>query len=408
MKVLLINKYFHLKGGAEKSYFDTADILKKNGHEVMFFSMTESQNRETPYSPYFVSPVDYASTNSLFKKMKAAGRLLYSFEARSRLKRLLLREKPDIVHLHNIHHQISPSILHTFRSFRIPVVMTLHDYKLACPIYTLLNHGTVCEQCARKKYYHCWLNTCCRDSSLQSLLNTLEMYLHHSLLRIYALVDVFICPSRFLRNQLIQMGLKGDFQVLSNALDPEKYTPVFRNEKSEIVYAGRLSREKGLFTLLKSLTGSSISCTIYGKGPLQKPLAEIIREKKLSHVTLAGHIPNQALMPLIAKASAVVLPSEWYENNPYGILEAFACGKPVIASDIGGIPELVSDGQTGSTFEPGNHRQLRKKMLDLLADSERIADMGKTARRFVEENHNPGKYYQGLMDIYLTAQRKFC
>ena len=408
MKVLLINKYFHLKGGAEKSYFDTADILKKNGHEVMFFSMTGSQNRESPYSPYFVSPVDYASTNSIFKKMKAAGRLLYSFEARSRLKRLLMREKPDIVHLHNIHHQISPSILHTFRSFRIPVVMTLHDYKLACPVYTLLNHGTVCEQCAGKKYYHCWLNTCCRESSLQSLLNTVEMYLHHSLLRIYTLVDVFICPSRFLRNQLIHMGLKGDFQVLSNALDPEDYTPVFRNEKPEIVYAGRLSREKGLFTLLKSLTGSSIRCTLYGKGPLQQPLAEIIREKKLSHVTLAGHLPNPALMPLIAKASAVVLPSEWYENNPYGILEAFACGKPVIASDIGGIPELVSDGQTGLTFEPGNHRQLRKKMLDLLADSERITDMGKTARRFVEKNHNPVKYYRGLMDIYRTAQRNFC
>ena len=406
MKVLLINKFFYLRGGSEKTFFDTADILQKKGHRVLFFSMNASENRSSAYAPYFVSEVDYESPRSLKNKITSAGRMLYSFEAKNRLAKLLTMEKPDIAHLHNIHHQISPSILHTLASHHIPTVMTLHDYKIVCPVYTLLSQGRICEKCAGGNYFHCWVQKCCKDSRIKSLLSAAEMYLHHSLLHTYRFVDVFTSPSRFLISKTTQMGFSREVLYLPNFINPDDYAPLATKTGNDIIYSGRLSAEKGLFTLLKSLKGINVRCTIYGEGPLREELETYARTKDLSRVIFAGHVQHERLIQAIQQALLVVLPSEWYENRPYAVLEAFACGKPVIASAIGGIPELVADGRTGLTFQPGNYIQLRRKILDMLSDSAKINDMGKTARRFVEQHCSPDKYYHKLMNIYRTAQRK--
>lgn len=404
MKILLINKFFFVKGGSETSLFDTAAILEKNGHTVSFFAMAHPENRASSCTKYFVSHVDYDNSRSLSGTMKASFRLLYSWEARKKLERLLEEEKPDMAHLHNIHHQISPSILHTLKKHDLPIVLTLHDYKMVCPVYTLMLKGHICEKCRRGKFYHCFVHRCCKNSLAKSLLNTTEMYLHHNLLHIYDLVDVFISPSEFLKNKLLDMGFKGKIVLLPNIIDPVRFEPSFSWEKNRIIYFGRLSREKGIFTLLQAIEDLPIECQLFGEGPEKEKILQWIATKKMANVKLCGYVPQERLKEEVRKAMFVVLPSEWYENNPLSVLESFALGKPVIGSRIGGIPELVKDGKTGLTFEAGSAGELRKNILYLLDNSEKIRGLGKNARRYIEKNYTPEIHYRELMKIYAIAR----
>ncbi|MGD9345436.1 MAG: glycosyltransferase [Candidatus Aminicenantes bacterium] len=404
MKVLLVNKFFFLKGGSETSLFDTAALLEKRGHAVSFFSMEHPANRESQYAKYFVSNVDYDNPSSFSEKLKASIRILYSWEARKKLDRLLEKERPDIVHLHNIHHQISPSILHTLKKKDLPVALTLHDYKMVCPVYTLMRNGRPCEKCRHKRFYHCTTGLCCKGSFAKSLLNTLEMYLHHKWLHVYDLVDVFLSPSEFLRNKLLEMGFKGRIVHLPNVIDTAGFDPSYSWKEEHIVYFGRLSKEKGLYTLLQAAQGLPVECRIFGEGPERERLLQWIAEKKMDNVHLCGHVSQEKLKEEVRKAMFVVLPSEWYENNPLSVLEAFALGKPVVGARIGGIPELVRDEETGLTFEPGNAAELKKNILYLLDDSEKIMSLGKKARQHVERNNAPELHFQKLMNIYSTAK----
>ena len=404
MRVLLVNKYFYLKGGSETSFFNTAQVLKKNGHSISFFSMDHPENLQSPYAKHFVSNVDYEGASSLPKTFKASLQLLYSREARTKLERLLDEETPDVVHLHNIHHQISPSILHTLKKYDLPVIMTLHDYKMVCPVYTLMSKGQICERCKNKNFYHCTLLRCSKNSLAKSLLNTMEMYMHHNLLHVYDIVDTFLSPSLFLKTKLEDMGFKKSIFHLPNFIDSNQFTPSYSWENPSLVYLGRLSKEKGIFTLLQAVEGLPIECRIYGEGPEKDNISRWIADKSLTNVQLCGHIPQDRLKTKVRKAMFVVLPSEWYENSPFSVLESFALGKPVIGSRIGGIPELVEDEKNGLTFEPGNARDLRKNILYLLDNSERIRALGEYARHYVEQNFCPEKYYKTLIKIYAEAK----
>jgi len=404
MKVLLVNKFFFLKGGSETSLFDTAALLEKKGHAVSYFSMEHPENHESSYAKYFVSNVDYENPRSFSEKLKASVRILYSWEARKKLERLIDVEKPDMVHLHNIHHQISPSILHTLEKRDLPVVLTLHDYKMVCPVYTLMRDGRVCERCRQKRFYHCTIGLCCKGSFAKSLLNSLEMYLHHNWLHLYDRVDVFLSPSEFLKNKLLEMGFKGKIAHLPNVIDTTRFEPSYSWEGEKIAYFGRLSKEKGLYTLLRAVEGLPLECQIFGDGPEKENILRWITEKNLGNVRLWGHLTQEKLKEELRKAMFVVLPSQWYENNPLSVLEAFALGKPVVGARIGGIPELVRDGETGLTFEPGNIGELKKNILYLSNDSEKIMSLGKTARQHVERNYAPEIHYQKLMDIYKRAK----
>jgi glycosyltransferase involved in cell wall biosynthesis len=403
MRVLLVNKFFFLKGGSEASFFNTASILKKNGHIVSFFSMDHPENRQSPYAKHFVSHVDYEGPRSLSKTLKASLQILYSREARTKLERLLDEERPDVVHLHNIHHQISPSILFTLKKYDLPVIMTLHDYKMVCPVYTLISKGQICERCKNKNFYHCTVLRCSKNSLAKSLLNTLEMYLHHSLMHVYDSVDTFISPSLFLKTKLEDMGFKKRIVHLPHFIDSDRFAPSYSWENPSLVYFGRLSKEKGIFTLLQAIKGLSVECRIYGDGPEKKNIIQWIADKNLTNVQLCGHVSQERLKTEIQKAMFVVLPSEWYENSPFSVHESFALGKPVIGSRIGGIPEIVQDEKNGLTFEPGNAEDLRKNILYLLSNSERIRGLGENARCHVEKNYSPEKYYETLIKIYAEA-----
>lgn len=400
MKVLLVNKFFYLRGGDTRVFFSRAKLLKKNGHDVSFFSMLSRDNPDTPYSDYFVSNIDFNAKLGLLGNLKAAGRALYSYEARNKISRLIRDERPDIAHLHNICHHLSPSIIDALKTAGVPVVMTLHDYKLVCPAYSMLSRGVPCERCKQGKYYHCFFRKCTKGSALKSLLNTIEMYLHHRFLHIYDKVDVYISPSRFLVDKVREMGFSGKVVCLPNYIDISEHEPSYDLESNSIVYVGRLSEEKGVDTLIDAVRGLDIELKIIGDGPMRNELQRKVAGCGINNVRFLGFLNGPELQSEVKKSIFAVSPSRCYENSPNSVLEAFALGKPVVGARIGGIPELVIDGFSGLTFEPGNAADLREKIESLVSDESLVSLMGRNARDLVRKNHSPATHYTGLMDIY--------
>jgi len=405
MKILLANKFFYFKGGAEISFFETAKLLEKHNHTVLFFSMHHPNNFETKYKKYFTSNVNYESSNILHN-LNSALKIFYSFEAKRKIEELIKEEKPEIAHLNNIYHQISPSIVHSLKKFGIPIVMTLRDLKMVCASYLMLNKGKTCDLCRNKRYYNCFLQGCVKNSRMKSLINTIEMYLHHQFFHIYDLVDVFISPSQFLKAKVEEMGFKGKIVHLSNFVNFEEYTPQYEAVERSLVYFGRLSREKGLFTLIEAMRGIDAKLKIIGEGPLREALIDKMNVLGLKNVEFLGYKSGEELKSEIKKSMAVVLTSEWYENNPRSIIEGFALGKPAIGARIGGIPELVRDGDTGLTFTASDSADLHSKIMVFLGNPQSVERMGRNARRFVEEELGAEVHYKKLMDIYKMVLNK--
>ena len=405
MKILLANKYFYKKGGAEESFFQTAELLKNKGHKTIYFSMHHPRNFASDYGKYFISNIDYEK-KGLLNSIRVSSKLLYSFEAKANMKKLIKEEKPDLAHLNNIYHQISPSIIHALNKFHIPIVMSLRDFKMTCASYSLIKDGEICDICAYGKFYRCFLKGCVKNSRMKSILSTIEMYLHHKIMHIYDQVDLFISPSRFLKQKLEDMGFKGKIIHLPNFLILDGYRPQFHWEDNSIVYFGRLIKEKGLFTLLKAMERLDIGLKIIGEGPIEEELkrkAKALSNKKISFL---GYLSGEKLKNEIKKSMFVVLPSELYENNPRTIIEGFALGKPAIGTEWGGIPELIKNGQTGLTYRPGNSDELRTKINYLIKNENLIKELGRKARLWVEEELNEEKHYKKLIKIYESARHK--
>jgi glycosyltransferase involved in cell wall biosynthesis/peptidoglycan/xylan/chitin deacetylase (PgdA/CDA1 family) len=406
MRILLANKYFFLKGGAEHSFFQTARILRKKGHKVIFFSMKHPDNFPSEYEDYFISNVDFED-ESLKNILRASGRILYSFEAKHKIEKLLLEEIPEIAHINNVYHQVSPSFLKTLKQYRIPIIMTLRDYKVVCASYAMLANKQPCEACKNGKYYHCLLKGCVKDSHLKSLLSTFEMYLHHRILHLYNLVDVFISPSQFLKNKLKEMGFDKKVVHLPNFVPVDKFEPEYDWEERSIIYYGRLSSEKGLFTLLEAVKDiKDVRLKIVGDGPLRESLEQEVRSwdaGSQGKVDFLGFLSGNALRNEIRKSMFVVLPSECYENNPRTIIEGFALGKPAVASRTGGIPELVLDNRTGLTYEVRNPEDLKAKLMQMLANTQDIPRMGQNGRMMIENELNEEIHYEKLIEIYESA-----
>lgn len=400
MKILLINKYLFRKGGAEASTFVTGDLLKANGHEVYFWGMAHHKNFDLPFQDLFPSRVDYEKNNGLISSAIAAANILYSFEAKKKLAKLLDIIQPDLVHMNNIYHQLSPSILPEIKNRRIPMVMTLRDYKVVCPAYSMVSKGKVCEKCKNGQYYHCGLNKCTKGSLLKSMVNVAEMYLHHTFLKLYENIDTFISPSRFLISKVKEMGLKKEILHLFNCVDISEYSPSFNWEENSIVYVGRISHEKGIQTLIKAVKDQNLILKIVGDGPLKIPLEKKNQKENIKNVKFLGYRSGQDLQNEIKKSMFLVIPSEWYENNPRSVIEAFALGKPVLGARIGGISELVKDWKTGFNYISGDTKDLRSKIIAMVKHKELIPQMGQNARNFVEKELNTDTHYQKLLKIY--------
>ncbi|KAA3656186.1 MAG: glycosyltransferase family 1 protein [Chloroflexi bacterium] len=400
----MCNTFYYLKGGSERCFLDLSALLVANGHEVIPFCMDNERNFDSPYADYFVSYIDFPSQLNgragLKGKLRVGERVIYSREARRNIEKLIADTQPDIAHIHGIAHEISPSILPAIKKAGIPIVQTLHDFKLLCPNTNFLSQEHVCEQCKGHRYYNVVKNRCKRGSLSASILAGVEMYTH-KISQIYERnTDVFIAPSKFLQRKVKEFGIKNEVINIPNFINPNSFTPCFEPE-NYFFFFGRLTKIKGVTTLLEAMRQIKTShLYVAGSGELHDPLLAYANEHTIKNITFLGFQTTEKLIPRIQKAAFSIISSECYENYPMSVLESLACGTPVIGASIGGIPELVKDGETGLLFEAGNADDLAQKIQYLLDNRQLAIEMGRNGRKLVEANNNPETHYQATMDIY--------
>lgn len=399
MKILLINKFHYLRGGgAVRAYLDTARILVSRGHEVAFFSMDHPENEPTEWSRFFVSQSEYLDESSLsfFTKAKLAFRIIWNREAQRKLNALIDEFRPDVAHLHTIYHQLSPSIIWTLRKRRVPMVMTLHDYKLVSPNYSLFVRGKIWEHTSA---WRCIVDRCVKNSFLKSLDCALEQWIH-GFLGSYRKIDRFIAPSQFLINTYHRLGFAPDIMKISQPLLPFPEGAVPDSVGDYLLFFGRLSHEKGVGTLLRAvaLLGGAEKVVIVGDGPEKNRLEVLAREiLSMGSYFFPGSKYGAELETIRQKAKAIIIPSEWYENMPYVLLESLASGVPVIASRIGGMTERIKDGKNGLLFTPGDEYDLAGKIRSL--PSFDAGTHGREARSSIEDLR-PERYADALEAVY--------
>jgi glycosyltransferase involved in cell wall biosynthesis len=390
LKILQINKYYYLRGGSERYLFDLSKQLKEKGHRVITFSMQDARNHPSRFADFFIKSVNVNkfSLKNIFKSY-------YNYDAVHRLKRLIAAEKPDIAHLHNIANHLSPAIISVLHKNNIKIVQTLHDYKLICPNRQLYSRNEVCYKCRGEKFYHCLTRKCVQDSYAISFLGMIEAYLHNKFFKTYDLIDMFIAPSEYMKDICVSFGLpKEKIKVMPNFiadsfLDSVNSDVPDKKKEKYFLYFGRLSKEKGIEVLLEAMKKykGGTKLKIVGAGGGYTKLKRIIDSEKLSRkVKLLGPKYGDQLKEIIDGAKTVIMPSLWPENLPYSLIEAMALGKIVIASDIGGIPEIIQDGENGFLFKAGDWRDL----LDKIELSERFDQTGVS----LKARHSIKKYSQ--------------
>jgi glycosyltransferase involved in cell wall biosynthesis len=395
LKVLVANKFLFHNGGSETVFFQERAFLTNTGAEVVDFAMEHDRNIQSPYAAHFVSRKDYRS-GGRFAKIGSALSLIHSREAVSKLASLIEETRPDLMHCHNIYHQMTPSIVGVAKSRGIPVVLTLHDWKPVCPIHTRMREGQMCSSCLDGDFHHVLKYRCAEGSIAQSAVLYMEAVIQRWLGN-YEKVDRFLAPSQFMRESVSRRFSPDRLQLLYNGVDVTNISASGR-DKGYVLYCGRLSSEKGAETLLRAheAAGCRWPLIIAGTGPLR----DALESQFTRNVRFAGQLSGETLSTTIAGASVVVVPSDWCENCPMSVLEAMAHGKAVVASRIGGIPELVNDQVTGLLFEPRNTEELRMHLESLMGDAARRAEMGAAGRTRVERDFSLEKHNTELMAVY--------
>lgn len=386
MKILLINNNFKPLGGVETVFFNTIELLENKGHTVIPFSVSDNRNVKTAYEKYFI------------RSNKLIHNYFYSFESRLKLRELIKNENPDIAHIHTFIGGVTPSILHELKRNKIPIVVTIHGFKLLCPAHVFINgKGKICEECKGSKYYKCILNNCSPRGLFHSFLIASESYLRDFLMPYYKLIDHFIFVSQFVRNKFIEIN-----PIISEISD-YIYNPTIVFTKSNIsesyyLYFGRLSREKGLITLTSAFRDlKNLKLLIIGEGELKSKVESFC----FPNIKVLGYKPGEELRNIVSKSYFVIVPSESYETLSMSTVESFAMGKPVIGTNIGALQELIEDNSRGYLFEPGNYRQLSEILLRSSKISKEMYDeFSYNAYNFAKENFSPEKHYSQLIKVY--------
>ncbi len=401
MRILLVNKYWYARGGAEVVAMMTRDLLEKAGHTTAVFTMQHPNN--VVQHDLFPKEIDYKK-DSLRKKIKNSLKMISNTSAKHLFEKMVLEFKPDVVHFHNIYHQLSFSLLEVTKKHAIPSVMTLHDYKLISPNYSLFHHGAIDTSMLGKKYYRCVLNNC-MESFPQSVLATIEAY-YRQAKGFHSMIDQYISPSHFMKKLFVQSGFSAkQISVVQNPVQQEHHRVGVKDD-GYVAFIGRLSKEKGLFVLLESARlNPDISYKIVGTGPEEKALKLYVEQNHIQNVRFEGWQTGKTLEQLYAGARLLVVPSIWYENAPLGILEAKAKGKVVIASNIGGIPEMLNKD---FLFSPGNAQELAEKTRHwYTTPAKNRQEVGQEFQEQVKQENDPGNYVKELEKIYEDAMKAY-
>lgn len=405
MKILEINVFNYRKGGSEAVYFNTIELLKEHGDEVVNFALKWKDNDFSPFEKFF--PESKETRRGLFRGVKNVVNYFYDSEAATKLEALIEAEKPDLAQVHLIWGQITGSILPVLKRHHIPVIFTIHEYRIVCPAYTFRNgKGEVCEQCKGRHFYKCITNKCCKGSYGLSAMMAAEQYFRNAFLNPAKYIDGLVYVSHFAKSKLEQYmpALKDKPNIVLYNLTDGIRSGVTKDEKTERYYLffGRLSYEKGIKTLISAFKETPrCKLKIAGTGPLEDELKAFVSENKMNNVEFLGYQSGKPLQDLVSNAYFIMVASEWYENNPMTIIEGYAAGVPVIGARIGGIPEIIEDGKTGYLFESGN----KEELVDLInksvvLDNVKYKTMSHCALEFAKEHFYRDKYYPRLMNFF--------
>lgn len=406
MNILVANWSWYPSGGDWTYVESVVKLYEEKGHTIIPFSMKDDRNFQTPYDDYFIENIDYKKINkrSISAGIKVVAKSIYSTEAQKNLERLLSDVKIDFAHINVIHHYITPTILKILKARNIPVIWTLHEYTPICPESIFKSHDKICERCIGGAFYNCIIHACKKGSYLASTVAALENYVHQYL-DYYAFVDYFICPSVFSYNKYRQFNFHTDKLIqLYHGYDYTEIEATQRNarltDERYVVFVGRLEKIKGAHTVLNAIKNcADIHLKIIGAGTQEAELRLFKETHQLSNVTFEGKKSKHDTLQIINDAEFLICPSECYEVLGFTAVEAMALGKPVIGSDIGGIPEMVLHNHTGLLFEPGNHEQLGALIKELYNDTKLIKELGANAQKHINELINTEKHFKGLQKL---------
>lgn len=398
MKVLIVNKFLYPNGGSETYIFNIGEQLQLMGHEVQYFGMEHEGRIVGNHAESYTSNMDF-HTGKL-QKLLYPFKILYSKEARRKIRAVLDDFNPDVVHLNNFTYQITPSVLYEIRKYEkesghsVKIVATVHDPQLVCPNHMLINGttGKPCELCLSGKFRHCAKGKCIHGSTVKSVLGMVEGRLYRTL-HAYRMIDAVICPSHFIETKLkANPDIDGRTVMLRNFISVSEPTGQDSVEPY-VLYFGRFSEEKGIKTLIKAVKElPDIPFVFAGNGPFEEDVNQVANIKN------KGFVKGSELSDLISNASFSLITSECFENCPFSVMESQILETPVIGADIGGIPELIQQGIDGDLFESGNAEDLKEKIHNLWNDKKRLEKYTKECRNI--SYYSLEDYCEKLLEIY--------
>lgn len=393
--ILNVSQNYHVRGGSDRYFFTLAELLRKHGHQVVPFTAASPNNEPSEWENYFPRGADF--------EHPGAGdllRFLYSHDAVKSIRQLLKDTDINLAHFHIYYGKLTASILEVLKRDGIPLIQTLHEYKLTCPVYSHLSNDQICEACEGKHFWRALPKRCNRGSLARTALSVTESYVS-KMLGAVKKFDHFISVSHFLRKKMISHGMPEDkISTVHNFVDVSDITPNF-SEGDYILYFGRVHRSKGILTLIEAAVPlTDVPIYIVGDGEAMSEVQHIIEQNGCKHIHLLGFKQGDELRELIRNSICTVLPSEWYENCPMSVLESYAYGKPVIGADIGGIPELIVDGVDGFLVPSGEPETLRDRLLWMYEHKDDAAEMGRIGRSKMETEFNADIHYERIMNVY--------
>lgn len=395
----MINKFLHPNGGSETYIFKLGECLKEYGNEVQYFGM-EHENRCVGNNVgAYTSNMDFHGGSKL-SKITYPVKTIYSIEARKKIRKVLDDFQPDVCHLNNFNYQLTPSIILEINKWRkenrktCKIVFTAHDYNLVCPNHMLNNPLTHenCESCLGGHFKNCIKGKCIHSSTAKSIVGAAEAYFWNAK-GVYKYIDKIVCCSKFMKRIMDSNPLFAKKTVVvHNFVDDLKYE--YKEKENYVLYFGRFSEEKGIRTLLEVCKElPEVKFVFAGSGALEDEI------RKVPNIECVGFKSGKELHDLISKAKFSVYPSEWYENCPFSVMESIMFATPVIASKIGGLPELVQDGVNGILFEYKNKNDLKNKISELWNDDKKSAELSENCKKtkFLDVD----KYYHILVNVYI-------
>lgn len=382
MKVLLCHNYYQLPGGEDRVFEDEATLLEQRGHEVVRFTLSNDQIED-------------------MSRWEVARRTFWNRQVAAELRATIRRERPQLMHCTNVFPLISPAAYYVARREGVPVVQTLQNYRLICPAAVLMRDGRVCEDCVGKQIaWPAIRHKCYRDSRLGTACVAGMVTTHRWAGTWHRAVTRYVTATQFARQKFISAGFRPEqIRVKPNFVSPTP--PPGRGEGGYYAFVGRLAPEKGIDALLAAWRSFDGRLKILGDGPLADRVAQFAAAHE--HVEWLGHQSGEAVQQIVADATALIVPSLWYEGLPKTVIEAFSVGTPMIASDLGAMAEVITPDETGLLFAPGDAERLRDRLEQIDRSPGLAQAMRSNVRRAFEQRYTAERNYEMLRAIYEEA-----